>query len=146
MEIVREIMPTLVMSVVTILAALAAKLIQAKTRDTLVRTTLLRIVDAVESAVREAQQKSVDSILARDPAIKRTTELERVKRSVENKAKDILGPKELRRSAKELGLTEAGLNTLIESRIESTVLGLRREAAAINAVQKKTAVQSSPAG
>lgn len=131
---VLEILSPVVLAVLTWAAAKLAQLIRAKVQNEYLKGVLVRLDDAVFTAVKDLQQSVVDEIKAASVDGKITEEEKRrIKEKAISAVKSHLGTKGLAEVAKILGLEGGALEGLLSSKVEAAVHDLRRTAPAVNA-------------
>jgi len=132
---VLEILSPVLLSALTWAAAKLAQLIRAKAQNEYLKGVLVRLDDAVFTAVKDLQQTVVGAIKDAS-ADGRITDDE--KRQIKEKAlasvKSHLGTKGIGELAKILGLEGSALDGLLSSKIEAAVHDLRRAEAAAPSV------------
>ncbi|WP_233104165.1 hypothetical protein [Haliangium ochraceum] len=108
------------------LSAKAASLIQGKVSNEYLRGVLVRLDEAVTTAVKDLQQTVVDEIKRASADGKLTSEeKKRIKQSAIDHVKSYLGPKGVRILAEVLGLDDDGLGGFLAARVEAAVHDLR---------------------
>lgn len=112
------------------LGSRAGELIQARVDNEALRGVLLRLNDAVVTAVKDLEQTVVDEIktAAEDGRISRE-ERRRIKEKAVRHVKSYLGPKGLKELGSVLGLWDLAIEDFIGSKVEAAVLDLRRNSA-----------------
>ena len=124
---VLEILSPLLLAALTWAAAKLAQLIRAKVQNEYLKGVLVRLDDAVFTAVKDLQQTVVEQIKAASADGKITDE---EKKQIKDKAlaavKSHLGTKGLAEAASVLGLGGGALEGLLSSKVESAVHDLRR--------------------
>ena len=133
---VLEILSPVLLAALTWAAAKLAQLIRAKVQNEYLKGVLVRLDDAVFTAVKDLQQSVVEQIKAASADGKITDE---EKKEIKEKAmaavKSHIGTKGLAEAAKVLGLEGGALEGLLSSKVEAAVHDLRRAApAAVNGV------------
>lgn len=130
-----EILSPVLLLGLTWLSARAAQLIAAKVKNEYLKGVLVRLDDAVVSAVRETQQVTVEALKAAN-ADGRLTPEERAqaKQAALDSLKSHLGIKGLGELAKVLGLEGGAIEKVLSSRVEAAVHGLK-EARAANGIE-----------
>jgi len=130
---VLEILSPLLLAALTWAAAKLAQLIRAKVQNEYLKGGLVRVDDAVFTAVKDLQQTVVEQIKAASADGKITAD---EKKQIKDKAlaavKSHLGTKGLAEAASVLGLGGGALEGLLSSKVESAVHDLRRSAPAMN--------------
>jgi len=113
------------------LGSRAGELIQARVDNEALRSVLLRLNDAVVTAVKDLEQTVVDEVkaAAEDGRISRE-ERRRIKEKAVRHVKSYLGPKGLKELGSVLGLWDLAIEDFIGSKVEAAVLDLRRTATA----------------
>ena len=127
-----EALSPVLLAVLTWAGAKVVTWIQANVNNSYLRNTLVRVDDAVVTAVKELQQTIVDEIKAAnaDGNID-DTESERIKSMALANVKSYLGTKGLLMVGKVLGLVGDTLDRYLGSRIEATVHDLRTTTKAV---------------
>lgn len=124
---VLEILSPVLLAALTWAAAKLAQLIRAKVQNEYLKGVLVRLDDAVFTAVKDLQQSVVEQIKAASADGKITDE---EKRQIKEKAmaavKSHLGTRGLAEAAKILGLEGGALEGLLSSKVEAAVHDLRR--------------------
>ena len=124
---VLEILSPLLLAALTWAAAKLAQLIRAKVQNEYLKGVLVRVDDAVFTAVKDLQQTVVEQIKAASADGKITDD---EKKQIKDKAlaavKSHLGTKGLAEAAAILGLGGGALEGLLSSKVESAVHDLRR--------------------
>ena len=122
----------------------AGELIQARVDNEALRCVLLRLNDAVVTAVKDLEQSVVDEVkaAAEDGRISRG-ERRRIKEKAVRHVKSYLGPKGLKELGGVLGLWDLAVEDFIGSKVEAAVLDLRRTAAGNPSGAPSTATASS---
>mgnify|MGYP001577004250 FL=1 len=130
---VLEILSPLLLAALTWAAAKLAQLIRAKVQNEYLKGVLVRVDDAVFTAVKNLQQTVVEQIKAASADGKITDD---EKKQIKDKAlaavKSHLGTKGLAEAAAVLGLGGGALEGLLSSKVEAAVHDLRRSAPAMN--------------
>jgi hypothetical protein len=130
---VLEILSPLLLAALTWAAAKLAQLIRAKVQNEYLKGVLVRVDDAVFTAVKDLQQTVVEQIKAASADGKITDD---EKKQIKDKAlaavKSHLGTKGLAEAASVLGLSGGALEGLLSSKVESAVHDLRRSAPPVN--------------
>lgn len=130
-----EILSPVLLAALTWAAAKAAELVRAKVKNEYLKGVLVRLDDAVFTAVKELQQSVVDEIKRASADGKITDEEKRrIKEKALTTVKSHLGNKGLAELAKILGLNGGGLDGLLSSKVEAAVHDLRRTAPVVNGV------------
>ena len=111
------------------LGSRAGDLIRAKVDNEALRGVLLRLNDAVITAVKDLEQTLVDEVklAAEDGRISRE-ERRRIKDKAVRQVKSYLGPTGLKELGAVLGLWELSVEDFIGSKVEASVLDLKRTA------------------
>jgi len=126
---VLEISSPVLLAALTWAAAKLAQLIRAKVQNEYLKNALVRLDDAVFTAVKDLQQSVVEEIKAASSDGKITDE---EKKQIKDRAiaavKSHLGTKGLAEAAKILGLEGGALEGLLSSKVEAAVHDLRRTA------------------
>ena len=121
-----EILSPLLIAALAWAAAKAAALIRSKVANEYLRGTLVRLDEAVLTAVKELQQTVVAEIKAASSDGKiDDAEKARIKASALANVKSYLGTKGLRVLAEVLGLSSGTVDQFLGSRIEAAVHDLR---------------------
>ncbi len=125
-----EVLAPIVVAGLTWLSAKLAQLIQAKVKNEYLRGMLVRLDEAVFTAVKDLQQTVVDAIKAAT-ADGKITEIEkqRIKQAAIDNVKSHLGTKGLAELGQILGLTITSVEGLIASKVEAAVHDIRGAAA-----------------
>ena len=112
---------------VTWLGGRVGELIQAKVSNETLRGVLLRLDDAVVTAVKDLEQTIVAEAkaAASDGKISRE-EARRIKDKAVRQVKSYLGPDGLKELGAVLGLWELSVEDFIGSKVEASVLDLKR--------------------
>jgi len=143
---VLEILSPLLLAALTWAAAKLAQLIRAKVQNEYLKGGLVRVDDAVFTAVKDLQQTVVEQIKAASADGKITAD---EKKQIKDKAlaavKSHLGTKGLAEAASVLGLGGGALEGLLSSKVESAVHDLRRSVPAMNAANGGAASPLAPA-
>lgn len=130
---VLEILSPLLLAALTWAAAKLAQLIRAKVQNEYLKGVLVRVDDAVFTAVKDLQQTVVEQIKAASADGKITDD---EKKQIKDKAlaavKSHLGTKGLAEAASVLGLGGGALEGLLSSKVESAVHDLRRSTPAMS--------------
>lgn len=122
-----EVLSPVLIAALTWVAAKVAQLITAKVKNEYLRGVLVRLDDAVLSAVREVHQVTVEALKsARADGQLTPDERAQVKQVAVDGAKSYLGSKGLAELAKVLGLDLGGVDKLLGTRIEAAVHDLKR--------------------
>ena len=105
------------------------ELVQAKVGNEALRGVLLRLQDAVVTAVKDLEQTIVADAkaAASDGRISRE-EARRIKDKAVRQVKSYLGPTGLKQLGEVLGLWELSVEDFIGSKVEASVLDLKRAA------------------
>lgn len=121
-----EVLSPLLVAALAWAAAKAAALIRSKVANEYLRGTLVRLDEAVLTAVKELQQTVVAEIKAASSDGKiDDAEKARIKASALANVKSYLGAKGLRVLAEVLGLSSGTVDQFLGSRIEAAVHDLR---------------------
>jgi len=125
-----EVLAPIVVAGLTWLSAKLAQLIQAKVKNEYLRGMLVRLDEAVFTAVKDLQQTVVDAIKAAT-ADGKISEIEkqRIKQAAIDNVKSHLGTKGLAELGQILGLTITSVEGLIASKVEAAVHDIRGAAA-----------------
>lgn len=124
-----EISSPLLLAALTWAAAKLAQLIRAKVQNEYLKGVLVRLDDAVFTAVKDLQQSVVEQIKAASADGKITDdEKKQIKERALASVKSHVGTKGLAEAAKVLGLEGGALETLLSSKVEAAVHDLRRTA------------------
>lgn len=130
---VLEILSPLLLAALTWAAAKLAQLIRAKVQNEYLKGVLVRLDDAVFTAVKDLQQTVVEQIKVASADGKITDdEKKQIKDRALAAVKSHLGAKGLAEAAGILGLGGAALEGLLSSKVEAAVHDLRRSAPATN--------------
>ena len=126
------------------LGSRAGDLIRAKVDNEALRGVLLRLNDAVITAVKDLEQTLVDEVklAAEDGRISRE-ERRRIKDKAVRQVKSYLGPTGLKELKDVLGLWDLAVEDFIGSKVEAAVLDLRRAEATIPTVPAPAAPEVS---
>jgi hypothetical protein len=125
-----EVLAPIVVAGLTWLSAKLAQLIQAKVKNEYLRGMLVRLDEAVFTAVKDLQQTVVDAIKAATADGKITeVEKQRIKQAAIDNVKSHLGTKGLAELGQILGLTITSVEGLIASKVEAAVHDIRGAAA-----------------
>lgn len=117
----------IVLAVLGWLSAEAARLINAKVKDARVRGVLLRLDDAVFTAVRETEQVMVGALKLASADGKLTQEEgDAVKREALRKLRLYMGAKGAGDLAKVMGLDTVTLEKFLSARLEACVQALQK--------------------
>jgi hypothetical protein len=121
-----QVLSPLLVAALAWAAAKAAELIRSKVTSEYLRGTLVRLDDAVLTAVKEMQQTLVAEIKAASADGKiDDAEKARIKAAALSNVKSYLGAKGLRVLAEVLGLSDGTVDHFLGSRIEAAVHDLR---------------------
>lgn len=124
-----EISSPVLLAALTWAAAKLAQLIRAKVQNEYLKGVLVRLDDAVFTAVKDLQQSVVEEIKAASADGKITDDEKRqIKERALASVKSHLGTKGLAEIAKVFGLEGGALETLLSSKVEAAVHDLRRTA------------------
>lgn len=128
------------------LGSRAGELIQAKVDNEALRGVLLRLNDAVVTAVHDLEQTVVNEVkaAAEDGRISRE-ERRRIKEKAVRHVKSYLGPKGLKELGSVLGLWDLAVEDFIGSKVEAAVLDLRKSSAPKPSDNAPTDAAPSPA-
>ena len=109
------------------LGARAGELIQAKVKNERLRAALLRLEDAVVTAVKDVEQTLVVEYreLARDGKLSRE-DRRRLKETAVRKVKTFLGSAGLKELGNVLDVWELGVEDLIGAKVEATILDMKK--------------------
>ncbi len=131
---VLEILSPVLLAALTWAAAKLAQLIRAKVQNEYLKGVLVRLDDAVFTAVKDMQQTVVEQIKAASADGKITDdEKKQIKEKALAAVKSHLGTKGLAEAAAILGLGGSALEGLLSSKVEAAVHDLRRTAPAMTA-------------
>jgi len=121
-----QVLSPLLVAALAWAAAKASELIRSKITNEYLRGTLVRLDDAVLTAVKEMQQTVVAEIKAANADGKiDDAEKTRIKAAALSNVKSYLGAKGLRVLAEVLGLSDGTVDHYLGSRIEAAVHDLR---------------------
>lgn len=135
---VLEILSPVLLAALTWASAKLAQLIRAKVQNEYLRGVLVRVDDAVFTAVKAVQQTVVEQIKEASADGKITDdEKKRIKEKALAAVKAHLGTKGLSEVGAILGLDGGALDGLLSSKVEAAVHDLRRAVAATNGVTKE---------
>lgn len=111
------------------LGARAGDLIQAKVKNERLRAALLRLEDAVVTAVKDVEQTLVVEYraLARDGKLSRE-DRRRLKETAVRKVKTFLGSAGLKELGNVLDVWEMSVEDLIGAKVEATILDMKKAA------------------
>lgn len=124
-----QILSPVLLAGLTWLAARVAALIQARVKNEHLRGVLVRLEDAVFTAVKDVQQSVVDEIKAASADGKiSASERQRIKGAAVGNVKSYLGPKGVAELGRVLGLGAGALDGLIASKVEAAVHDIRAAA------------------
>ncbi len=130
---VLEILSPLLLAALTWAAAKLAQLIRAKVQNEYLKGVLVRVDDAVFTAVKDLQQTVVEQIKAASADGKITDdEKKQIKEKALAAVRSHLGTKGLAEAAGILGLGGGALEGLLSSKVEAAVHDLRRSTPAMN--------------
>jgi len=130
---VLEILSPLLLAALTWAAAKLAQLIRAKVQNEYLKGVLVRLDDAVFTAVKDMQQTVVEQIKAASADGKITDdEKKQIKEKALASVKSHLGTKGLAEAAAILGLGGSALEGLLSSKVEAAVHDLRRSTPVAN--------------
>ena len=122
-----EILSPVLLAALTWAAAKLAQLIRAKVKSEYLRGALVRLDDAVFTAVKDLQQSVVEEIKAASADGKITDEeKKRIKEKALASVKSHLGTKGLSELATVLGLEGGAIEGFLSSKVEAAVHDLRR--------------------
>ena len=122
-----EILSPVLLAALTWAAAKLAQLIRAKVKSEYLRGALVRLDDAVFTAVKDLQQSVVEEIKAASADGKITDEeKKRIKEKALASVKSHLGTKGLSELATVLGLDGGAIEGFLSSKVEAAVHDLRR--------------------
>ena len=126
---VLEILSPVLLAALTWAAAKLAQLIRAKVQNEYLKGVLVRVDDAVFTAVKNLQQTVVEQIKAASADGKITDdEKKQIKEKALAAVRSHLGTKGLTEAAAILGLGGSALEGLLSSKVEAAVHDLRRTA------------------
>lgn len=121
-----EVLAPILVAGLTWLSAKLAQLIKAKVKNEYLRGVLVRLDEAVFTAVKELQQTVVDAIKEATADGKITeAEKQRIKQAAIDNVKSHLGPKGLEELGHILGLGSGSVDGLIASKVEAAVHDIR---------------------
>jgi hypothetical protein len=124
---VLEILSPVLVAALTWAAAKLAQLIRAKVKSEYLRGALVRLDDAVFTAVKDLQQSVVEEIKAASADGRITDEeKKRIKEKALASVKSHLGTKGLSELATVLGLDGGAIEGFLSSKVEAAVHDLRR--------------------
>lgn len=127
---VLEILSPVLLAALTWAAAKLAQLIRAKVKNEYLKGVLVRLDDAVFTAVKDLQQSVVAQIKKASSDGKITdNEKKQIKERAVASVKSHIGTKGLAEAAKILGLEGGAFDSLLSSKVEAAVHDLRRTAA-----------------
>lgn len=130
---VLELLSPLLLAALTWAAAKLAQLIRAKVQNEYLKGVLVRVDDAVFTAVKDLQQTVVEQIKAASADGKITDdEKKQIKEKALAAVRSHLGAKGIAEAAGILGLGGGALEGLLSSKVEAAVHDLRRSAPAMN--------------
>lgn len=130
---VLSILSPLALAGLSWLVAKVTELIKAKTAESTLRNSLLRLNGAVDSVTRSVQQVTVDSIKSTSADGRLTTDQQTtVKQGALAEVKSYLGTRGLEGLAASLELDKATLDAFIATRIEAAVHDLKLERATVS--------------
>lgn len=134
-----QIVSPVLVAVLTWIAAKLASFISGKVKNEYLRGVLVRLDDAVITAVKDLQQTVVDEIKAANADGKISeAERKRIKDAALANVKSYLGAKGIRVLSEVLGLSANALDGFISSKVEAAVHDLRVTNRAIDGVSSKT--------
>lgn len=143
---VLEILSPVLLAALTWAAAKVAQLIRAKVQNEYLRGVLVRVDDAVFTAVKAVQQTVVEQIKEASADGKITDdEKKRIKEQAIATVKAHLGTKGLSEVGTILGLDGGALDGFLSSKVEAAVHDLRRSAAIVNGAAKGASLPLAPA-
>jgi hypothetical protein len=141
-----EILSPVLLAALTWAAAKLAQLIRAKVKSEYLRQVLVRLDEAVITAVKAIQQSVVEEIKAASADGKITDEEKRrIKERALASAKSHLGTKGLSEVGTILGLDTGALDGFLSSKVEAAVHDIRRAATANGAMPGGASVPLAPA-
>jgi len=141
-----EILSPVLLAALTWAAAKLAQLIRAKVRSEYLRQVLVRLDEAVYTAVKDLQQSVVEEIKAASADGKITDEeKKRIKERALASVRSHLGAKGLSEVGTILGLDAGALDGFLSSKVEAAVHDLRRAATANGVPAREPAVPLAPA-
>ena len=108
-----------------------AQLLQAKVKNEYLRGVLVRLDDALFTAVCEVQQVVVDRIKAESGKLDDAAR-ERIKTAALDAVRTYFGPKGLAQVGRVLGIPASDVERHLETRLEATVYQLRSEGLVLN--------------
>ena len=130
---VLEILSPLLLAALTWAAAKLAQLIRAKVQNEYLKGVLVRVDDAVFTAVKDLQQTVVEQIKVASADGKITDdEKKQIKEKALGAIRSHLGTKGLAEAANVLGLGGGALEGLLSSKVEAAVHDLRRATPVMN--------------
>lgn len=128
-DIVQTLVPALGSLLIALLSWLAvwlAKMIQSKTQNSYLRGALIRLDDAIFTAVKGVTQTYVDAIkAASEDGTLTDNEKALAKAAAVSDARLLLGPKGLAALVKVLGINESLINDFLGSKVEAAVADLK---------------------
>lgn len=143
---VLEILSPVLLAALTWAAAKLAQLIRAKVRSEYLRQVLVRLDEAVFTAVKDLQQSVVEEIKAASADGKITDEeKKRIKERALASVRSHLGAKGISEVGAILGLDAGALDGFLSSKVEAAVHDLRRAATANGAPPREALVPLAPA-
>ncbi len=126
LEILKVLSPVL-LAALTAATTKFAELIRARVQNEYLKGLLLRLDDAVLTAVKNLEQSTVEQIKAASADGKITdAEKQQIRAAALAAVKSNLGPKGRTEVVKILGLADEGMDGLLSSKIEAAVHDLRR--------------------
>jgi hypothetical protein len=130
-----EILSPILLAALTWAAAKLAQLIRAKVQNEYLKGVLVRLDDAVFTAVKDIEQSVVEQIKEASADGKITDdEKKRIKEKALASVKSHLGTKGLAEVARILGLDGGALDGLLSSKVEAAVHDLRRSTPVANGI------------
>lgn len=124
-----QLLSPVLLAGLTWLVARAAALIRARVQNEFLRGVLVRLDDAVFTAVKDLQQTVVDEIKAASADGKiSAAERQRIKVAAVTNVKSHLGPKGVVELGRILGLGAGALDGLMGSKVEAAVHDIRAAA------------------
>jgi hypothetical protein len=140
-----EILSPVLLAALTWAAAKLAQLIRAKVRSEYLRQVLVRVDEAVFTAVKDLQQSVVEEIKAASADGKITDEeKKRIKERAITSVKSHLGTKGISEVGTILGLEAGALDGFLSSKVEAAVHDLRRATMANGAPPRGATVPLAP--
>jgi hypothetical protein len=141
-----EILSPVLLAALTWAAAKLAQLIRVKVRSEYLRQVLVRVDEAVYTAVKDVQQSVVEEIKAASADGKITDEeKKRIKERAITSVRSHLGPKGITEIGTILGLDAGALEGFLSSKVEAAVHDIRRATTANGALPGGASVPLAPA-